>query len=153
MTTAAHAYKTEAMSERWQITYLKEAIKASGLTPSAIARKAGISSTTLTRPLNDPEHKYTIKEETLRAVERATGELVANYRPQSPSLLGFAEDAGAPTASRAATDPRAGLAMPGGTNDMRVNIQDGQLIVNAAVDKKGIEALKKMIEAYEAMLE
>lgn len=61
------------MAEKWQLEYLQRASRESGMSLSAIAKEAGLSSTTLTRPANDPEHKHLIKHTTLLAVERVTG--------------------------------------------------------------------------------
>jgi len=43
------------------------------MSPSALAEAAGVSSTTLTRPLNNPHHKFEVSLRTLKLIERATG--------------------------------------------------------------------------------
>lgn len=53
--------------------FLTRALEASGLKPFALAKKAGIAPTTITRPLNDPEFKFTPKPATLRKIAEAAG--------------------------------------------------------------------------------
>jgi SOS-response transcriptional repressor LexA len=53
--------------------FLTRALEASGLKPFALAKKAGVAPTTITRPLNDPEFKFTPKPATLRKIAEAAG--------------------------------------------------------------------------------
>ncbi len=53
--------------------FLTRALKASGLKPHALAKKAGVAPTTITRPLNDPSFKFTSKPATLRKIAEAAG--------------------------------------------------------------------------------
>lgn len=53
--------------------YLKSVIDATGLELSNIARKAGLSPETLTRPYNSKSHTGRISITSLRAVQAATG--------------------------------------------------------------------------------
>ena len=53
--------------------FVEEALRTSGLTAYAMARKAGISPTTLTRLLNNPDHKVVPKLATLRKVGAVAG--------------------------------------------------------------------------------
>lgn len=57
----------------WSVEYLRHVERVTGKSLSSIASDAGLSSTTLTRPANSKTHKYTVKQSTLEAVERATG--------------------------------------------------------------------------------
>lgn len=54
-------------------SFLNRALAASGLKPHALAKKAGVAPTTITRPLNDPEFKFTPKPATLRKIAEAAG--------------------------------------------------------------------------------
>lgn len=49
------------------------ALSVTGLRPYALAKKAGISPTTITRPLNDPEFKFVPKQVTLNKIGAAAG--------------------------------------------------------------------------------
>lgn len=60
-------YKTES------VDFLRAVIDATGKTASELAKLVGKSSTTFTRPLNSPDHKYAIKFQTLQALATATG--------------------------------------------------------------------------------
>ena len=55
------------------LQYLRFVLDRTRLSPSALAKKAGLSSTTLTRPLNDTEHKFTLSTATLDRIRQATG--------------------------------------------------------------------------------
>ena len=52
------------------IDYVRHVMKAKSLTPSALADASGIASTTLTRPLNSPDHKFAISNSTIRKIEQ-----------------------------------------------------------------------------------
>lgn len=53
--------------------YLKQVMFLTGLSPTALAKKAGIASSTLTRFLNSPDHKFTLSSTTLEKIAKATG--------------------------------------------------------------------------------
>lgn len=55
------------------LDYLRFVLEQTKLSPSALAERAGVSSTTLTRPLNDKHHKFTISTTTLAKIRDATG--------------------------------------------------------------------------------
>lgn len=60
-------YKAESLS------YLRHLIAETGKTATELARLAGVSQTTLTRPLNNPDHKYAVKFQTLQDLSEKTG--------------------------------------------------------------------------------
>ena len=53
--------------------YVRHVMEVKRLSPSALAKLAGMPSTTLTRPLNDPEHKFALSSTTLEKIAAATG--------------------------------------------------------------------------------
>lgn len=61
------------MKHHWTIRYLEHVKKHSGMSLTAIAREAGISSTTLTRPVNNPDHPYELKIQNIEKVSEVTG--------------------------------------------------------------------------------
>lgn len=73
--------------------FLNRALEASGLKPFALAKRAGVAPSTITRPLNDPEFKFTPKAATLRKIAEAagldlpTGLAVAPPQPPSTNEL------------------------------------------------------------------
>ncbi|MEM1079241.1 MAG: hypothetical protein AAGI09_11985 [Pseudomonadota bacterium] len=69
------------MSKPWEKRYIEHVMNVTGKTLSAIARDAKISSTTLTRPMNDPDHKFTLKMTTLHRVAESTGIPLAGFQP------------------------------------------------------------------------
>lgn len=53
--------------------FLRRALDHSGLNATQLARRAGLSPSTLTRPLNNPDFKFTSKQATLDKIARAAG--------------------------------------------------------------------------------
>lgn len=53
--------------------FLTQALEKSGLKPHALAKRAGVAATTITRPLNDAAFKFTPKPATLRKIAEASG--------------------------------------------------------------------------------
>lgn len=64
-----------AMAETGDLAraFLTEALRVSGLKPYALAKKAGVAPTTITRPLNDPTFPFTPKAATLQKIATAAG--------------------------------------------------------------------------------
>lgn len=83
------------MTDSWEIRYLRHVERETGKSLSAIAKAAGLSSTTLTRPVNDPDHKFAVKHTTLDAVEQATGISYAGFQASDEPLPSRVEN-GAP---------------------------------------------------------
>ena len=55
------------------LNYVRHVLSQERDTPSSLAKRVGISSTTLTRPLNSDDHKYTISMATLEKIKNETG--------------------------------------------------------------------------------
>jgi len=53
------------------LVYLRAVLEKTGLTPTELARKVGVSQTTITRPLHDVNHKYALSLQTLWSIEEA----------------------------------------------------------------------------------
>jgi SOS-response transcriptional repressor LexA len=53
--------------------FLKRALRVTGLTPHALAKRAGVAASTITRPLNDPDFKFVPKQATLVKIAKAAG--------------------------------------------------------------------------------
>jgi transcriptional regulator with XRE-family HTH domain len=73
--------------------WLREAIRASGLTATEVARRAGLSSTTLTRPVREGAYHSTISTHTIDKVAEVTGYPPPEGfgRPRPRAARGFAE--------------------------------------------------------------
>lgn len=61
------------MRDLWHLDYIRQVMAQRGLSATALAAKAGISSTTLTRALNSPDHKFRLSLTTLNKIRDATG--------------------------------------------------------------------------------
>lgn len=72
--------------------FLQRALDASGLKPFALAKKAGVAPTTITRPLNDPDFKFTPKAATLRKIAAAAGLDMPEGLATAPALAASIED-------------------------------------------------------------
>lgn len=59
--------------------YVRHVMEVTGLSATALAKKAGMPSTTLTRPLNDPEHKFALSSSTIQKIATATGITLASF--------------------------------------------------------------------------
>jgi len=55
------------------LAYVRFVLAQTHMSPTALAKKAKISSTTLTRALNDPKHKFALSTKTLEKIATATG--------------------------------------------------------------------------------
>lgn len=69
------------MPDNWTIEYLRHVMTERDLTASGLASAAGVSSTTLTRPLNSREHKFEISRRTLDKIQSATGVPYHSFMP------------------------------------------------------------------------
>ena len=56
-----------------QRAWLAQVIAATGIPPTTLAQRAGLSATTLTRFLNSPEHASALSARTIAAVEKLSG--------------------------------------------------------------------------------
>lgn len=62
--------------------YVRHVMEVTGLSATALAKKAGMPSTTLTRPLNDPEHKFALSSTTIEKIATATRISLASFLNQ-----------------------------------------------------------------------
>lgn len=53
--------------------YLRYVLKDMGISATELAKRAGVAATTLTRPLNDPGHKFTLTTKTISKIAEASG--------------------------------------------------------------------------------
>jgi len=66
--------------------FMRRALEVTGLSPYALARKAGISPTTITRPLNDPTFKFVPKAATLAKIGDAAALTPPQLSEPSPTV-------------------------------------------------------------------
>ena len=55
------------------LDYIRFVMSETGLSASALAKEAGLATTTLTRALNNPDHKFGFSLRTLEKISKATG--------------------------------------------------------------------------------
>lgn len=105
--------------------FLNHALAVSGLKPHALARRAGVAPTTITRPLNDPEFKFTPKPATLRKIAEAAGiELPTGLAAVAPS---------APSTEEL---PVVGPVQAGAWLALDETVQDDPIFFSAVADKR-----------------
>ncbi|MCJ8138414.1 S24 family peptidase [Falsirhodobacter halotolerans] len=68
------------MQETWHLRYLKHVMAATGLRASPLAKAAGLSTTTLTRPLSGADHAFDLSLPTLAKIEEFSGIPFAPFR-------------------------------------------------------------------------
>lgn len=73
------------MERPWTLRYVRHVLDTLALKPSALANLAGLSSTTLTRPLNDPEHPFDLSMGTIEKIQEKTGIAFAPFAPSVAS--------------------------------------------------------------------
>lgn len=71
------------MNEHWSLRYARHVCEKLDLTPSALARRAGISPTTLTRPLGRSGHSAPLSRATLDAIQATSGIAYAGFSGNS----------------------------------------------------------------------
>ncbi len=106
-------------------SFLTRALEVSGLKPFALAKRAGVAPTTITRPLNDPDFKFTPKPATLRKIAQAAG-------LELPQTLAVAP-ASAPTFNEL---PVIGPVQAGAWLMLDETPQDEPILVSAMVDRR-----------------
>lgn len=64
---------TDSGQESATLAYIRYVLQETKLSPSALAKEAGISPTTLTRPLNNPGHRFNLSATTLQKIAAVSG--------------------------------------------------------------------------------
>lgn len=137
----------------WALTYIRHVLAKTGWTSSHLAAKAGLSPSTINRPLREGEAwGYSLSRRTLSKIQAATGIDPAPFIPP-----GAAEDSaifGAPEralsrAERALID----LPAPRNRGDFHVAIDGDVVRVSAAVDLAGLRHLQRALKSMEVLLQ
>ncbi|WP_177202228.1 helix-turn-helix transcriptional regulator [Methylobacterium sp. ap11] len=63
----------EEISDSATVAYIRHVLHEMQISPTALAKKAGVSSTTLTRPLNKPDHKFNLSASTIEKIHKISG--------------------------------------------------------------------------------
>ena len=90
--------KDKNLSKERGLSYVRSVLAKKGWDATRLAREAGLSQSTLTRPLSDKKHPFTFSFKTLQAIESASG-------VPMPSELGGAEGARADPSLVLPADP------------------------------------------------
>ena len=122
--------------DSWEVAYLRKVIAETGLSGNAIARAAGVSASTINRPVNDPDWHGRINPATLDKVARATG---VDYRPFATAGFSDARPAFAP-------------AIPARQGSIQVSVDGDIAQVSATITLDMIPELRRKIDLIEALL-
>lgn len=71
------------------LAYVRHVLKELQVSPSALALKAGIASSTLTRPLNNDAHEFLLSLTTLEKIKAASGVDYAPFLGASPETSDY----------------------------------------------------------------
>lgn len=121
--------------DSWEVAYLRRVLAETGMSGNALAAAAGVSASTINRPLNDADYTGRVSTATLDKVAKATG---LDYRPHAPGL------ADAQTAFRPA--------IPGKRGSIQVGVDGDLAVVSATVTLDMIPELRRKIDLIEALL-
>ena len=134
--------------------WLRDALDHSGLNQARLAEELGER---LGRPMyRSKVNKMVAGTRAISASEMIAISEVTGYAVPAQSVPGLSEETGAyeggGATGEAVQDPR-GPGAPLRSNDLGVTIRDNMLIGNAAVDKRNIARLRRMIDAMEKVLD
>lgn len=156
------------MSDDWQIHYVRHVLKELGdIAPSALAQRAGISPTTLTRPLSDKNHKFDLSLKTITKIADATGISPTPFMSEADArrmlLSGVAEpdvpyrpgqaNAARIEAALDAQEPRARNTAHDPLNRIQIAFLGDRVQVAGTYDREGIDKLIARLAVMRDMLE
>jgi transcriptional regulator with XRE-family HTH domain len=72
--------------DSWEVDYLRKVLEQTGMSGNALAAAAGLSPSTINRPLNDPDYQGRVSPSTLDKVAKAT-----NIPYRSPDRAGLSD--------------------------------------------------------------
>ena len=141
----------------WALDYLLHVMTERGWSANRLAREAGLATSTIARPLREPDYKHSLSRTTITKVAEASGIDPAPFIPE-----GFAEDKALFQGSR----PRsaADLALerldqhsdgPNAqtTNEIKIAVVGRLAQIVATIDRAGIAKLRAKLDAIESMLD
>lgn len=122
--------------DSWEVAYLKKVMAETRLTGNALARLAGVSASTINRPVNDDTWNGRVSPATLDKVARATG---IDYRAMATAGFSDARPVFAPS-------------MPARQGSIQVSVDGDVATVSATVTLAMIPELRRKIDLLEALL-
>lgn len=117
----------------WGVEYLRRVLMERGWTGAELAQRAGVSASTINRPVNTPDWNLAISRKTLEKVAAASG---IDFRPYMPT--GLAEPA--PTMA------------PARQSGIKMSVDGGTAYIEATVTLATIPELRRKIDLIEALL-
>lgn len=147
----------------WAITYIQAVLEKKDWSANRLAKEAGLSASTINRPLREPDWPHQISRATLAKIFKASGIDPSEYAPEEQKGPYFTEES---AGSGMAEPPHESFAMrslrsmddtPGpnaqGQNEIKIAVVGHLAQIVATVDKSGIEKLRKKLDAIESMLD
>lgn len=116
-----------------------------------LAREAGVAASTINRPLRDRDWPYPLKPDTIARIHRASGidprPFVAGEMAEPAEMYASPREAAPkPEASAKALHQTAPL------NVVDLYIENGTATVLARLDRAGLDALRRKLDALEVVL-
>lgn len=130
----------------WAIDYMLHVLEARNWSPNRLASEAGVASTTISRPLKEPEYPHKLNRTTIAKIHAASGIDPAPFAPKETPYIadtlprGMAEQ---PTPMRIHAE---------GRNSLSILI-DGPLVrIQGVLDKEGAKKLRESLDHIIAIL-
>ena len=125
--------------KNWGITYLRHVMDSKGWNGAELAKRSGVSASTINRPLNDADWSNNLSLRTLLSVAKASGIDYKRFMPQD----GLAEDAPPPLAIPRAKAKSAGI---------HIEV-DGKIAhIQATITLENIEEVRRKLALIEQLL-
>lgn len=141
----------------WAITYILHVLEVKDWSANRLATEAGLASSTINRPLREPDWPHEISRTTIKKVQKASGIDPAPFIPD-----GFSEDKSIFTSPRRQTVADRALAeldQPKQTpnaqtiNEIKIAVVGPLAQIVATVNREGIARLRAKLDAIESMLD
>lgn len=141
----------------WTLDYVLAALEKKDWSPTRLAKEAGVSASTINRPLRERDWPYGLKPQTVAKIHRVTGLDPKPFMPtgmQEPAQMYLARPK--TTADRVLenlppADQETAQA-PSRTNEIRIDISGETARIIAVVDHEGLQTLRSKLDALEIVL-
>lgn len=130
----------------WAINYMKHVLEAKDWSANRLASEAGVASTTISRPLKEPDYPHKLNRTTIAKIHAASGIDPAPFAPKDMPYLADAAPSGL------AEPPTPMRIQAGGRNSLSILI-DGPLVrIQGVLDKEGAKKLRESLDHIIALL-
>lgn len=142
-----------ASMRHWAVDYILAVLEKKDWSANRLAVEAGLSASTINRPLRDPDWPYDISPRTVSKVHAASGIDPAPYMPRH--MAEPHDMYRAPRRETRADRTLSGLPAPEmrEVNKIDMRVENGLLHLTATIDARGIATLRQKLDALEIVLQ